>query len=430
MRTEFEFYSPIRIVTGIGESQKLDKWVKHFQASLVLVIADGVVAKTDAFLDMIRSMKEQGIAFEVFSDTIPEPPMELIDGLAAQVREKTYDLIIAVGGGSPMDTAKAVCMLKYNEGRIKDYLFGGTKTPVHPSVPLICIPTTAGSGSEVSCASVIEDTEDHIKLSCTHPNLYAKVAILDPLMQKGMPAMVTAGTGMDAMTHAIESYTSKNSSVFTEMYARKAIEIKKMHPEVDLAVGFHPENANETTDEGLNALEELLKTGQFCVLGEIGLDYYWVSDNKEKQKELFMKQIDLANKYDLPISIHMRDATQDTYQILKEHPCHRAGIMHCYSSSYEMAVEFMKLGYYISLGGPVTFKNSVTPKEVAAKVPLDRLLTETDCPYMTPVPFRGKRNEPMYVTYTADTIAELRNISKEELKGAVMENYKRLIHQN
>ncbi len=229
MRTEFEFYSPIRIVTGIGESQKLDKWVKHFQASLVLVIADGVVAKTDAFLDMIRSMKEQGIAFEVFSDTIPEPPMELIDGLAAQVREKTYDLIIAVGGGSPMDTAKAVCMLKYNEGRIKDYLFGGTKTPVHPSVPLICIPTTAGSGSEVSCASVIEDTEDHIKLSCTHPNLYAKVAILDPLMQKGMPAMVTAGTGMDAMTHAIESYTSKNSSVFTEMYARKAIEIIAKH---------------------------------------------------------------------------------------------------------------------------------------------------------------------------------------------------------
>lgn len=212
--------------------------------------------------------------------------------------------------------------------------------------------------------------------------------------------------------------------------ARKAIEIKKMHPEVDLAFGFHPENANETTDEDLIALEALLKTGQFCVLGEIGLDYYWVSDNKEKQKELFMKQIDLANKFDLPISIHMRDATQDTYQILKEHPCHRAGIMHCYSSSYEMAVEFMKLGYYISLGGPVTFKNSVTPKEVAAKVPLDRLFTETDCPYMTPVPFRGKRNEPMYVTYTADAIAELRNISKEELKEAVMENYKRLIYQN
>lgn len=229
MRTEFEFYSPIKIVTGVGESQKLNKWVELFQANLVLVIVDGVVAKTDAFLAMTESMKEQGISFDIFSDTIPEPPMELIDNLAAQVREKAYDLVIAVGGGSPMDTAKAVCMLKNNEGRIKEYLFGGSKTPKYPSVPLICIPTTAGSGSEVSCASVIEDTEEHIKLSCTHPNLYAKVAILDPLMQKGMPASVTAGTGMDAMTHAIESYTSKNSSVFTEMYARKAIAIIAKH---------------------------------------------------------------------------------------------------------------------------------------------------------------------------------------------------------
>ena len=229
MRTEFEFYAPIKIVTGVGESQKLHKWVEIFHASLVLVIVDGVVAKTDAFLAMTASMKEQGISFDIFSDTIPEPPMELIDDLAAKVREKAYDLVIAVGGGSPMDTAKAVCMLKNNDGRIKDYLFGGSKTPENPSIPLICIPTTAGSGSEVSCASVIEDTEEHIKLSCTHPNLYAKVAILDPLMQKGMPASVTAGTGMDAMTHAIESYTSKNSSVFTEMYARKAIEIIAKH---------------------------------------------------------------------------------------------------------------------------------------------------------------------------------------------------------
>lgn len=229
MRTEFEFYSPIKIVTGVGESQKLNKWVETFHASLVLVIVDGVVAKTDAFLAMTTSMKEQGISFDIFSDTIPEPPMELIDNLTAQVREKAYDLVIAVGGGSPMDTAKAVCMLKNNEGRIKEYLFGGSKTPQYPSIPLICIPTTAGSGSEVSCASVIEDTEEHIKLSCTHPNLYAKVAILDPLMQKGMPASVTAGTGMDAMTHAIESYTSKNSSVFTEMYARKAIAIIAKH---------------------------------------------------------------------------------------------------------------------------------------------------------------------------------------------------------
>lgn len=229
MRTEFEFYSPVKIVTGIGESLKLHKWVESFCAKSVLVVADGNVAKTDSFQNMIDSMEEKGITFEIFSDTIPEPPMGLIDDLAQRMRKSDFDLVVAVGGGSPMDTAKAVCMLKNNEGRIKDYLFGGSKTPVNPSVPLICIPTTAGSGSEVSCASVIEDTEEHVKLSCTHPNLYAKVAILDPLMQIGMPAMVTAGTGMDAMTHAIESYTSKNSSVFSEMYSRKAIAIIAKH---------------------------------------------------------------------------------------------------------------------------------------------------------------------------------------------------------
>lgn len=239
MRTEFEFYSPVRIVTGVGQSRKLDQWVEKFGASNVLLVADANVAKTEAFKEMTDAMRQQNLSFDVFSDTVPEPPMELIDELAAYVRERDFDLVIAVGGGSPMDTAKAVCMLKNNEGCIKEYLFGGNRTPKAPSVPLICIPTTAGSGSEVSCASVIEDTQQHVKLSCTHPNLYAKVAILDPLMQKGMPPMVTAGTGMDAMTHAIESFTSKNSSVFSDMYARQAIAIIARHLPV---VMEHPEN--------------------------------------------------------------------------------------------------------------------------------------------------------------------------------------------
>lgn len=229
MKTEFEFLSPVKIVAKVGESLQLDKWVKLYQAKYSLIIVDKAVAKTEAFKNLIDVLEAHENAFEIFSDTIPESPMKLIDHLADYMRRSCFDLVLAVGGGSPMDTAKAVAMLKNNEGNIKDYLFGGSKTPVNPSVPLICIPTTAGSGSEVLCVSVIEDTDEHVKLSCIHPNLYAQVAILDPLMQVGMPPIVTAGTGMDAMTHAIESFTSKHASAFSDIYAKTAIKIIGEH---------------------------------------------------------------------------------------------------------------------------------------------------------------------------------------------------------
>ena len=229
MRTEFTFYSPVKIVTGVGESTKLDRWMDLYGAKNLLLITGSHVAKTEGFARIKEALDEKKKNYEVFSECVPEPPMELVDKLADLVRAKDVDMVAAVGGGSPMDTAKAVCMLKNNEGTIREYLFGGSKTPGQPSIPLLCIPTTAGSGSEVSCASVIEDTGRHIKLSCTHPNLYAKAAIIDPLMQTGMPASVTAGTGMDALTHAIESFTSKNSSVFSDIYARTAIALIGKH---------------------------------------------------------------------------------------------------------------------------------------------------------------------------------------------------------
>lgn len=225
MRTEFEFFSPVKLVTGVGAALYMDKWLETFEAERILVITGSHVEKSSAFSAFIDAMKEQGISFEVYSKVIPEPPMGMVDELAEYVRNENFGLVVAVGGGSPMDTAKAVCMLKNNEGNIKDYLFGGNKVPKVPSLPLICIPTTAGSGSEVTASSVIEDTDHHIKLSCTHPNLLPKIAILDPLMQQDMPPKITAGTGMDAMTHAIEAYTSKNSSVFSDIYARRAIEL-------------------------------------------------------------------------------------------------------------------------------------------------------------------------------------------------------------
>lgn len=229
MRTEFEFFSPVKIVSGIGECRNLEKWTKKFNAEYLLLLTGPVVAKTDGFLEILASLQTQGIKFDVISDTLPEPPVELIDELAGRVRNKAYDMAVAVGGGSVIDTAKAVCMLKNNEGMIAEYLFGGSRIPEKESLPLICIPTTAGSGSEVSCAAVIDDTDKHVKLSCTHHNLYPKIAILDPVIQKGMPASVTAGTGMDAMTHAIESYTSKNATVISEIYSRRAIELIAEH---------------------------------------------------------------------------------------------------------------------------------------------------------------------------------------------------------
>ncbi len=233
MRTEFEFFSPVKLVTGVGAALHMDQWMKAFEAEKILVITGSHVAKSNAFSAFTEAMKVQGISFEVYSKVIPEPPMGMVDELAEYVRSENFGLVIAVGGGSPMDTAKAVCMLKNNEGSIKDYLFGGSRVPKAPSLPLICIPTTAGSGSEVTASSVIEDTDNHIKLSCTHPILQPKIAILDPMMQQDMPPKITAGTGMDAMTHAIEAYTSKNSSVFSDIYARRAIElIGKYLPEV------------------------------------------------------------------------------------------------------------------------------------------------------------------------------------------------------
>lgn len=229
MRTEFEFFSPVKLVTGVGAALHMDQWMKAFEAEKILVITGSHVAKSNAFSAFTEAMKVQGISFEVYSKVIPEPPMGMVDELAEYVRSENFGLVIAVGGGSPMDTAKAVCMLKNNEGSIKDYLFGGSRVPKAPSLPLICIPTTAGSGSEVTASSVIEDTDNHIKLSCTHPILLPKIAILDPMMQQDMPPKITAGTGMDALTHAIEAYTSKNSSVFSDIYARRAIELIGEH---------------------------------------------------------------------------------------------------------------------------------------------------------------------------------------------------------
>ncbi len=198
----------------------------------------------------------------------------------------------------------------------------------------------------------------------------------------------------------------------------------------DIAVGLHPESANTYTKEDLEVLEAQIQEKRIVAIGEIGLDYYWVKDNKQAQKELFIKQIELANKYNLPIIIHNRDASEDTYQILKEYPVKKGGVMHCYSGSVETSKRFIELGYYISLAGPVTFKNARHSLDVAKEVDLQYLMYETDCPYLTPEPFRGKLNNPNLVCFVANKIAEIRGIEVEELNKQVRLNYQRLFNND
>lgn len=182
-------------------------------------------------------------------------------------------------------------------------------------------------------------------------------------------------------------------------------------------IGWHPVDAIDCTEERLEWIEELAKHPKVIGIGETGLDYHWDKSPKDVQQALFRKQIALAKRVNLPIIIHNREATQDCVDILKEeHAEEISGIMHSFSASPEIADEIInKLNFYVSLGGPVTFKNAKQPKEVAQHVPIDRLLVETDAPFLSPHPYRGKRNEPARVTLVAEQIAELRGVSYEEV---------------
>lgn len=206
----------------------------------------------------------------------------------------------------------------------------------------------------------------------------------------------------------------------------RAIELAEQYEFIYATVGWHPVDAIDMTDEDLKWIEELCSHPKVVALGEMGLDYYWDKSPKDIQKEVFRKQIALAKKVKLPIIIHNREATSDILEILQEENASEVGgVMHCFTGSIEVAKQCMDMNFYISFGGPVTFKNAKKPKEVAAEIPLDRLLIETDCPYLTPHPFRGKRNEPSYVKYIAEQIAELKGVSFEEIARKTSDNAKR-----
>ncbi len=200
--------------------------------------------------------------------------------------------------------------------------------------------------------------------------------------------------------------------------------LTEKHPFVYGAAGVHPHEAEETTDEDLEKIKELYKIEKIVAVGEIGLDYFYDFSPRERQIEIFRKQIMTANELSLPVIIHDRDAHEDTMNIIKE--LKPKGVVHCFSGSAEMAKEILKLGLYIGIGGAVTFKNARKPVEVVEMLPLDRLLLETDAPYMTPVPFRGKRCDSSHIAYTAEKIAEIKGIGVQELIDRCTENAKEL----
>ncbi|MDY0210446.1 MAG: TatD family hydrolase [Acholeplasma sp.] len=203
----------------------------------------------------------------------------------------------------------------------------------------------------------------------------------------------------------------------------KAVSLSKQYEELYATVGIHPSYVEETYDE--QALIELTKNKKVVAIGEIGIDLYWVKDNLEKQIEYFEKQIELSIRLNLPVVIHMRNSAQEIYDTLRKYPLAR-GVMHCFSEDISWANKFLDLGFYIGIGGPVTYKKNHSLKQVAREIPLDRLLIETDSPYLAPTPFRGRQNEPAYTKYVAEEIALLRGMDVLSIGEITTENAKRL----
>lgn len=199
----------------------------------------------------------------------------------------------------------------------------------------------------------------------------------------------------------------------------ESIELVKKYNNLYLTIGFHPEFANQINDDDLKLLEEKLKFNKIVGLGEIGLDYYYVQDNKDKQKELFEKQLKLAEKLNLPIVVHSREATKDTIDILKKYKL--KGVIHCFSGSVESAKIYVDMGYKIGIGGVVTFKNSNLFK-VVESIGVENIVLETDAPYLAPVPFRGKQNSSKYIPYIAERVAEILAIDVEKVAEITTRN--------
>jgi len=211
--------------------------------------------------------------------------------------------------------------------------------------------------------------------------------------------------------------------------SKKTLALVRQYPFLYGAVGIHPNETEDFTEEGITFLKEAAMQEKIVAIGEIGLDYYWDQSEIENQKKWFVRQLKLAKEVALPVIIHSREAAKDTLELMKENGAEQiGGVIHCFSYSEEMAEEFLKLGFYLGIGGVITFPNAKKLKKVVERTPIERIVLETDCPYLAPVPNRGKRNSSLNLPFVAEEIARIKKISYEEVVNQTDKNAKIMYH--
>lgn len=248
-------------------------------------------------------------------------------------------------------------------------------------------------GKDLGQAQLI-DTHAHINVEHFAED---RDAVVERAAQAGLSHIVNMGDSMES--------------------SQSSVALTKIYPMVYTGVGIHPEEAHPMTQADEDQLASWAVLPKVVAIGEIGLDYYWEKDGDKRQlqRELFIRQLDLARQLHLPVCVHNREAHGDTMEILRKEGKGIIGVMHCFSGSLEIAQELVKMGWFIGVDGPLTFKNAAKLPEIVQKLPLERIVVETDCPYMAPVPMRGKRNEPAFVYHVAAKLAQLRGESLEKV---------------
>ncbi len=239
-----------------------------------------------------------------------------------------------------------------------------------------------------------------------------RVELLSLMREKNVGRIINVGSSLDT--------------------SRKSLELAKKYDDIYAAIGLHPESLDDMEEESIAILRKLASEDKTVAIGEIGLDYYWAKepDVQEKQRQYFKKQLILAEEMNLPVIIHSRDAAADTMELMRwANQADIQGVVHCFSYSKEIALELVKMGYYIGVGGVVTFKNGRKLRETVEAIPLEKILLETDCPYMAPEPNRGSRNDSTLIRYVVQTISEIKGVSIEEVEEVTWNNAFTLFHK-